>query len=309
MSGTWTVAPPTPRGADRGPDRGGRRVPPRARWRPIAVPIANPFVGPDRGRGGRLRSRSRSWSTAASPLPTERAGTMAVFLWVAVAVVVGSCRGSQVAAHDEVDFSRAIAVIAGRPGLPRPCRHSGVSPPFSARRSSTWPSGSGNREAPLEPPTLEILDGRTLLSTSPTNPVENAGFDDGLTGWTAAGGAALERMGWGRRSLRPSSTRAASQWEDPPRWRHSRPAGFVQALHPHPRAPAPRPPGPPSSGSGGLEASRSPSSPRLPRPPRAARGARRLRSERSDARPDRGRSRRRTTAGSIARRPARLTGL
>ncbi|MEC8495008.1 MAG: hypothetical protein VXZ39_08795, partial [Planctomycetota bacterium] len=56
-------------------------------------------------------------------------------------------------------------------------------------------SGSGNRGGSPELPTLEVLDGRALLSTSPTNPVENAGFDDGLAGWTATGGIALNEWG------------------------------------------------------------------------------------------------------------------
>ena len=189
VSGTWTVLPDAPRPRDHflAVVVGNRLV--LAGGRATTQP--NPFVGtiPEVDV---YDFTTGTWSTAASPLPTERAGTMAVPVG-RYAVVVGGESGSQVAAHDEVDAFDAIAerwttlppLVAGR--------HSGGIAVLDGVVHVA--SGSGNRGGSPELPTLEILDGRTLLSTSPTNPVENAGFDDGLTGWTAAGGVALNEWG------------------------------------------------------------------------------------------------------------------
>ena len=188
-TGAWTVLPDAPRPRDHflAVVVGNRLV--LAGGRATTQP--NPFVGtiPEVDV---FDFTTGTWSTAVAPLPTARAGTMAASVG-RYAVIIGGESGSQVAAHDEVDAFDAIAERwATLPPLVTG-RHSGGVAALEGVIHVA--SGCGNRGGSPELPTLELLDGRALLSASPTNPVENAGFDCGLTGWTAAGGVALNEWG------------------------------------------------------------------------------------------------------------------
>ena len=188
-TGAWTVLPDAPRPRDHflAVVVGNRLV--LAGGRATTQP--NPFVGtiPEVDV---FDFTTGTWSTAVAPLPTARAGTMAASVG-RYAVIIGGESGSQVAAHDEVDAFDAIAERwTALPSLVDG-RHSGGIALLDGVIHVA--SGSGNRGGSPELPTLELLDGEALLPSTATNPVENAGFDEGLTGWTAAGGVALNEWG------------------------------------------------------------------------------------------------------------------
>lgn len=131
-----------------------------------------------------------AWSTAPEPIPTLRAGTMAVARDEHVVVIGGE---SPQRAHEEVE---ALDLGTGEwTALPDllDSRHGGGA--VLVDGVIYVASGSGNKGGTPELTTTEELDVSALLTPSPSNLLANADFDAGLAGWVDAGDLSLAPVG------------------------------------------------------------------------------------------------------------------
>ncbi len=129
-----------------------------------------------------------AWSTLPQPIPTRRAGTMAVGVGRHV-VVLGGESDTQVVAHDQVE---ALDVLTGEwLSLPRfvTGRHSGGAGVVDGRLYVA--SGAGNAGGTPELASVERLDIVRALNVASANLVLNGSFDLGLVGWVDQGDLSL----------------------------------------------------------------------------------------------------------------------
>lgn len=131
-----------------------------------------------------------AWSTAPEPIPTERAGTMAVARGEYAIVIGGE---SPQRAHDEVE---ALDVGTGEWTTLPPLldsRHSGGA--ALVDDVVYVAAGAGNKGGSPELATTEQLDVSALLPPSPNNLLADADFDAGLAAWTTSGAVSLAPVG------------------------------------------------------------------------------------------------------------------
>lgn len=127
------------------------------------------------------------WSSAPTPLPTERAGTMTVAREEHL-LIIGGESGSM--AHYDVE---ALDVNTGEwlvlPDLVD-SRHGGGAVLYED--AAYVASGAGNNGGSPELTSQEVLLLTSLLVESEADLISNGDFDDGLAGWTDGGGASLD---------------------------------------------------------------------------------------------------------------------
>lgn len=131
-----------------------------------------------------------SWTNAPLPIPTERAGTMAVAHGEFAVVIGGESDSGAHAATEALDVTTGEWTLL--PDL-LDSRHSGGA---VCDGSDVYVmSGSGNKGGSPELDTTERLDLTGLLPTSASNLLTNGDLDAGLGGWTDDGDLSLAADG------------------------------------------------------------------------------------------------------------------
>ena len=129
------------------------------------------------------------WTSAPSPIPTQRAGTMTVARGEHL-LIIGGESGST--AHYDVE---ALDVNTGEwlllPDLVD-SRHGGGA--VLHQDTAYVASGAGNNGGSPELTSQESLLLTSLLFESDADLISNGDFDDGLAGWTDGGGASLDSI-------------------------------------------------------------------------------------------------------------------